>query len=152
MPQQAQRPPVRRLCARVARLRCPRCGKDSLFRSFFVRAERCAECHWVYERGEGFWVGGSEVHMFASYGVSVVIFIPLLILLGPSPAVQIGVILGHVICSILLFRWSRALFIGFDYYVDPGPAEGGDGGGGSGVKKPVGTGPRREPKRETIEV
>ena len=66
MSKSAPRPSAQRMCARIARLRCPRCGKGSLFRSFFERSEDCSECGWVYERGEGFWVGGSEVHMFAS--------------------------------------------------------------------------------------
>ena len=98
-----------------------------MFQHGLVRAERCTHCDWEYERGHGFWIGGSEVHMFASYGISVVIFIPLLILLGPTPAVQAAVILGHVACSLLLLRYSRAAFIGIDYYLDPGHPDRGDG-------------------------
>ena len=125
----AVRPSLKRMCVRIARQRCPRCGKGAIFESFFVRTEQCSHCEWVYERGEGFWVGGSEVHMFASYGVSVVLFMPLLIILGSTPEVQAGVIFGHIVCSLLLFRLSRATFIGLDYFVDPGVV-GGDGGGG----------------------
>ncbi|MEM8886084.1 MAG: hypothetical protein AAGD14_18615 [Planctomycetota bacterium] len=113
------RPPLRRAFARMLKVRCPRCGEGRLFKSTFVRAERCHCCDWEYEREEGYWVGGSEVHMFASYGLSVIVFIPLLIFLGPTPLVQAGVILGHIVCSLLMFRFSRSVFIGLDYYFDP---------------------------------
>ncbi|MHC4954152.1 MAG: DUF983 domain-containing protein [Planctomycetota bacterium] len=137
------RPTTSRTLRRVLRLRCPRCGCGALFRSFFVRAEKCRQCEWVYEREQGFWVGGAEVHMFASYGVSVVLFMPLLFVFGPTPAVQAGVVAGHVVCSLLLFRFSRAAFIGLDYFLDPGAPESDDDGGGAGVPvKPVPRSPR----------
>ncbi len=143
------------MCARIARLRCPRCGEGALFRTFFERADKCGKCKWVYEREQGFWVGGSEVHMFASYGVSVVLFMPLLILLGSAPMVQLGVIVGHVLCSVFLFRYSRAIFIGFDYFLDPGELAGDDDGGAGGATVPRKPTPRRtrsRPEREPVEV
>lgn len=146
--QSAPRPRGIRMATRVLKLRCPRCGCGKLFRSFFMRAESCEHCEWKYEREEGYWVGGSEVHMFASYGLSVVIFMPLLIVLGPTPAVQAGAILGHVVCSLLLFRYSRSAFIGIDYFLDPGPRDPDDDGGGSeGVpNKPAPRAPLRGAK------
>jgi len=143
------RPTLRRTLARILRTRCPRCGTGPVFARGFVRAENCDHCGWQYERGQGFWIGGSEVHMFASYGISVVLFIPLLIALGSTPAVQAAVILGHVACSILLLRYSRAAFIGIDYYLDPGAPEGGDDdpdGDDNGV--PVEPKPRRPLRRQ----
>jgi uncharacterized protein (DUF983 family) len=143
MPEEAA-PPSRglRMATRVLKLRCPRCGCGKLFRSFFLRAEQCEHCEWRYEREEGYWVGGSEVHMFASYGLSVVIFMPLLIILGPTPAVQAGAILGHIVCSLLMFRYSRSIFIGLDYFLDPGPPESGDGDGGGSEGMPGEPAPR----------
>ena len=66
--------------------------------------------------------------MFASYGISVVLFIPPMILFGSTPAVQVGVILGHIVCSLLLLRYSRSVFIGIDYLLDPGEPQHPDGG------------------------
>jgi len=114
------------MLGRVARLACPVCGKGRIFRRYFLRAHSCNHCRWRFERGEGHWVGGSEVHMFASYGLSVLLCIPLLIVLGPGPATFAGVIGLHVGVSLTLFRFSRALFLGLDYYLDP--RVGGPGG------------------------
>lgn len=143
----AMRPTFRRTFSRILRARCPRCGRGSIFERSIVRAERCDACGWEFERGHGFWIGGSEVHMFASYGISVVLFIPLLIILGSTPAVQAGVIVGHVACSLLLLRYSRAVFVGLDYYLDPGEADGGDDDGLDGAV-PANPRPRRPLRRE----
>lgn len=127
------RPTFRRALARMLRVRCPRCGKGPIFQHGFVRAERCTHCDWQYERGHGFWIGGSELHMFASYGISVVLFIPLLIILGSTPAIQASVFCGHIVCSLALLRYSRSIFIGVDFYLDPEVGGGDDDGEDEGV-------------------
>jgi len=113
------RPTVRSALARMLRIACPACGRGPLYDSYFVRAERCSHCRWKYEREDGFWVGGSEVHMFASYGVSVVVFLPLVMIAGTSPGIIATVILGHVALSLVVFRYSRSIFVGLDYLLDP---------------------------------
>jgi hypothetical protein len=57
--------------------------------------------------------------MVISYGLSVVLFIPMLIFFGATLPVQLAVILGHILCSLSLFRLSRSTFIGLDFYFDP---------------------------------
>jgi len=80
--------------------------------------------------------------MIVSYGLSVVIFIPLLILLGSTLPVQVGVVFGHIVCSLSLFRLSRATFIGLDFYFDP-VARTNDDDGEQGDPVPVLPRPRR---------
>ena len=119
------------MLGRVLRLRCPACGHGHLFRRYFVRKERCGHCGWEFERDDGHWVGGSEVHMFSSYGLSALLFVPILILMTPTPALLAAVIAGHVALSLLLFRFSRALFLGVDFMLDPAlPDDDDDDGGG----------------------
>jgi uncharacterized protein (DUF983 family) len=121
------------MLTRVARLRCPACGHGRLFRRLFVRKDLCGHCGWEFERGAGHWVGGSEVHMFASYGLSVILFVPVLVLVTPTPALLGAVIAGHVVLSLLLFRWSRALFLGIDYFIDPARPDHDDDDGPGGM-------------------
>lgn len=120
-----QTPSLRQIVGRILRLSCPACGRGRIFRRFFLRAEKCAGCQRPFEREEGYWVGGSEVHMFASFGLSVLVCLPLLVLLEPTPLLQAGVILGHVVLSLVLFRWSRAVFLAVDWYLDPAAPKGG---------------------------
>lgn len=127
-----QAPPLRLLLGRILRLSCPACGRGRIFRRFFLRAERCAGCHRRFEREEGYWVGGSEVHMFASFGLSVLVCLPFLLLFEPTPLLNAAVILGHVVLSLLVFRYSRAIFLAVDWYLDPAsPGGGGDDPGGA---------------------
>jgi len=133
-----QPPSLHSLLSRVARLKCPACGRGRIFRRFFVRAERCAGCHRPFEREEGYWVGGSEVHMFASFGLSVLLCVPFLVLLEPTPVLYAGVLGGHVALSLIVFRYSRAIFLTVDYYLDPGAATGSgeDPGGATASERP----------------
>jgi hypothetical protein len=57
--------------------------------------------------------------MFASFGISVLLCVPALILAGPATSVMVGVVIGHVVVSLTLFRYSRAIFLGLDYLLDP---------------------------------
>ncbi len=52
---------LRRLPATVLSLRCPACGRGSLFRSRLALRERCAECGVVFEREEGAGIGVAVV-------------------------------------------------------------------------------------------
>jgi uncharacterized protein (DUF983 family) len=145
-----QKPSPFSLAGRIARLSCPACGRGRIFRRFFLRAERCAGCRRPFEREEGYWVGGSEVHMFASFGLSVLLCVPFLVLLEPTPLLYTGVLVGHVLISLLIFRYSRALFLAIDYYLDPVAPAGGDDPGGAGVAERVPPAPgtaRRAPLR-----
>jgi uncharacterized protein (DUF983 family) len=129
MPSQAGSPSVRTLLGRVLRAACPACGKGAIYRRNFRRSELCSHCGWRFERGQGHWIGGSEVHMFGSYGLSVVLFVPFLVLFGASPLAQALAVLGHVVLSLAIYRYSRAVFLAFDYKIDPSRDDGGDSGG-----------------------
>lgn len=124
----AQPPALFALLYRVVRLACPACGRGRIFRRFFLRAECCAGCARRFEREEGYWVGGSEVHMFASFGLSVLVCLPFLVLFEPTPMLYAAVLAGHVLLSVAVFRYSRAIFLAVDYYLDPAPQEGADDG------------------------
>jgi uncharacterized protein (DUF983 family) len=125
-------PSLLQLILRVLRLSCPACGRGRIFRRYFVRAERCSGCERRFEREEGYWVGGSEVHMFASFGLSVLVCLPFLVVFEPTPLLYAAVILGHVVLSLLVFRYSRAVFLALDYWLDPAaPPAGGDDPGGA---------------------
>jgi len=59
--------------------------------------------------------------MLVSYGASVVLLMPLVVLFGARPGI-VGLVLGgHLLLSLALYRWSRAAFLGIDYWIDPNP-------------------------------
>lgn len=99
---------------------CPRCGARSLFRSWFTMYERCAVCQLRFEREQGYFVGA----MYINYGVTVV-----LILLGyfalewqarVSLAQQLILWCSFaIVFPLVFFRYSRSLWLGFDYFFNP---------------------------------
>lgn len=101
-------------------LRCPRCGAQSLCRTWFALHERCEVCRLRFEREQGYFLGA----MYVNYGVTVV-----LALIGSfalewwrpvSLTVQLG--LWVAFCSlfpVFFFRYSRSLWLSLDYLCDP---------------------------------
>lgn len=71
--------------------------------------------------------------MMASYGISMVVAVPVIIFVKPTPLLLSAVIGGHVLLSLLLFRFSRALFLGLDYMCDPAAPESPDDGFDDGI-------------------
>ena len=109
-----------RLLVRGLRLRCPRCGARSLFRTWFTMHERCAVCQLRFEREQGYFLGA----MYINYGVTVI-----LALIG-SFALEYGVGLSLTqqlvlwvgfwsLFPVVFFRHSRGLWLAFDHVFDP---------------------------------
>jgi uncharacterized protein (DUF983 family) len=106
-------------------LRCPRCGARSLFRTWFTMHERCAVCHLRFEREQGYFLGA----IYINYGVTVV-----LALIGSfaleywgRPSLTQQLVLWVGFCSLfplVFFRYSRGLWLAFDYIFDPVEDEG----------------------------
>lgn len=109
---------MRRVAA-VAALHCPRCLRGALWRSFLTMHERCPVCGLVYEREAGYFTGA----MVVSYALAVptfgIIVIALLIAgLDTAVALLLGAAL-YLVLAPFIFRYSRALWLHFDWLLDP---------------------------------
>lgn len=101
-------------------LHCPRCGARSLFRSWWTMHEQCRACQLRFEREQGYFLGA----MYINYGATVV-----LALLGSfalewwtkvslTQQLVLWVSFGTLF-PLVFFRYSRALWLSFDYFFDP---------------------------------
>ena len=101
-------------------LRCPRCGTRSLFRGWWTMHEQCWACGLRFEREQGYFLGA----MYINYGVTVV-----LALLGSfalewwievslTQQLVLWVTFGTLF-PLVFFRYSRSLWLSFDYFFDP---------------------------------
>ena len=101
-------------------LRCPRCGEGQMFAGMFKMCSECGSCHFRFEREAGYFVGA----MYINYGATVFIafasyfaldyftsisFLPNFILWGVFSA----------LFPIFFFRYSRSLWLSFDYIFNP---------------------------------
>jgi len=101
-------------------LSCPRCGRRTLFRSFFTMNRDCAACHLVFEREPGYFVGAIYINYAATAGVAIVGFLILEACTTLSVTAQIVLwsIFG-VAFPLFFFRYSKSLWLAFDYFINP---------------------------------
>ena len=107
---------------RALRLRCPRCGRAPLFRGWFTMNVVCAVCDLTFERAQGYWVGA----IYVNYAVTVTIAVTGGFLLwtraGVDPARQLALWMPFVVAFPLwFFRYSRSLWLGLEYGLNPEP-------------------------------
>jgi uncharacterized protein (DUF983 family) len=118
-----------RMLARVLRaerralgLRCPRCGRAPLFRGWFTMNVVCAVCDLRFERAQGYWVGAIYVNYAVTVGIAVAGFFLLWTLADVDPVGQLFLWVPFVVAFPLwFFRYSRSLWLGLEYGLNPEP-------------------------------
>jgi uncharacterized protein (DUF983 family) len=116
-----------RMLARVLRaerralgLRCPRCGRAPLFRGWFTMNVVCAVCDLRFERAQGYWVGAIYVNYTVTVGIAVAGFFLLWTLADVDPVGQLILWVPFVVAFPLwFFRYSRSLWLGLEYGLNP---------------------------------
>lgn len=109
---------MRRVAATL-RLRCPRCLRGRIWRTFFSMNERCPECGLVFEREPGYFTGA----MVVSYAIAVPTFgliVIALLLLGLDTGIALlaGAAL-YLVVAPFIFRYSRVIWLQLDWLLDP---------------------------------
>jgi uncharacterized protein (DUF983 family) len=118
--------PRRSLLSAVARLRCPRCRDGRIWKRFLVMNDACPACGLVFEREPGYFAGA----MVVSYGIAVPTFglvVIALLLAGVDPVVAL--VAGgafYLLLAPFIFRYSRAIWLHFDWLIDPDRRESAD--------------------------
>lgn len=102
-------------------LRCPRCLRGRVWRSFLGMHERCPSCGLLFEREPGYFTGAMVVSYALAVPVLGAIVIGLMTLgrLDAVPALVIGDI-AYLALVPFIFRYSRVLWLHFDWRIDPG--------------------------------
>ena len=102
------------------RLKCPKCERGPLFRRRFSTFARCPECGLKFEREPGYFVGA----MYLNYGATVCIAFPGFFLLEVFTTIPFAINLGgwglfSALFPVLFYRYSRSLWLSFDYMFNP---------------------------------
>ena len=102
------------------RLKCPRCGKGQMFSGLFKMCTECGNCRFRFEREAGYFVGA----MYINYGMTVFIAFAGYFALDYFTAIPflVNFILWIAFCAlfpIFFFRYSRSLWLSFDYIFNP---------------------------------
>ena len=102
------------------RLKCPRCSEGQMFSGLFKMCTECGSCHFRFEREAGYFVGA----MYINYGMTVFIAFAGYFALDYFTSISFlaNFILWIAFCAlfpIFFFRYSRSLWLSFDYIFNP---------------------------------
>ncbi len=113
---------VRRRLLAVLRQRCPRCLEGRVYSGLLAMRETCPACGHVFEREPGYFVGA----MYVSYALAIPLYLLCIAILRPllRGAPDLDVLAAGLppvcLCAPLLFRYSRVIWMHFDWHFDPG--------------------------------
>lgn len=103
----------------ILKQRCPRCLQGKVFVSLLRMNQCCPECGLTFEREPGYFVGA----MYVSYSLAIVAVVPtwrVMVLMGVSDwGILLAIGFQLVLCSPLLFRYSRVIWLHFDQLIHP---------------------------------
>ena len=112
-----------RLLARAVLLRCPRCGRAGVLRSWFDLLERCPVCALRLERGEeGYYLGAVLFNVIAAELSFVVGLVAVILLTWPRTPWNLmfwGGIGLMILLPILFFPFSKTIWLAFDLIFRP---------------------------------
>jgi uncharacterized protein (DUF983 family) len=108
-----------KLLGRALRLRCPVCGQDRMFISWFKRRESCSRCGWRYMREEGYFTGAMALNLVAT---EFVLFVLAIVLIVYSVPLALDAVLGVAVAvAVSLGGWpySQSLWVVLDLLLHP---------------------------------
>ena len=106
------------------RLKCPKCRRGDMFANLFKMNLDCSNCGFKFEREPGYFVGA----MYINYGATVFIAFGgyfALDFLTPIPFLHnftLWIVFSGLFPAFF-FRYSRSLWLSFDYMVNPSQIE-----------------------------
>lgn len=106
--------------ARALRLRCPNCGGQGIFRHWFEMVADCPHCGFALASGNR--VGANLLNLVAAELLLMLALATILISTWPDPPwefLQYGAPLLMLIAPLVLFPFSKSLFIAFDLAMHP---------------------------------
>lgn len=111
------------LLSRALTLRCPNCGARGFLASWFRLAPGCKRCGLRSERGESdYFLGGMMFNIVLAEGVLVILLIATLAITWPHVPwsfLQYGAPAAMVVAPILLYPFSRLIWLAFDLMFRP---------------------------------
>ena len=112
---------------RAARLRCPRCGAGKVTVRWLGLRPACPTCGLRLDRGEpDYWLGAMLFNLIAAETLFAAGLVTVLVLTWPHPpwaALQWGSIAAMVVAPLVLFPFTKLLWLAFDLVFRPPTAK-----------------------------
>lgn len=119
----AGKPSIARSFGRAFLLRCPRCGSPGVLRHWFALASTCPRCGLVLDRGESdHWLGAYAFNLIFAELLGVGAAVAWIAATWPDvpwDVVQVGVVALMIALPIVLFPFSRTVWLAWDLTFRP---------------------------------
>ena len=113
------RPPLISLLARCTTLRCPVCGRPSIFQSPFRVRRYCPSCRALFEREEGFFVGALTINVVTTELVILTAYLVCLLTAGFSDRLILTTLLPiAIIFPVGFYHHSWSVWLNLDHLVE----------------------------------
>ncbi len=112
--------PARMILRGLAR-RCPFCGHNKIFDSWFKLKDRCPSCGHRFNQEEGFYIGAYAINFSITEGLLLLCLIPYILISASNPDFELNVVpfaivafVAAIVGPILFFPFSRSLWVALD--------------------------------------
>ena len=113
---------------RSLRLRCPACGRASVFeRPFHVR-HHCPACRALFKREEGFFVGAIAVNLVSTELVTLALYLVGILFIDFQTLFTV-LFATALLLPAVFYHHSWSFWLGGDYFVESLPKYEGEAGG-----------------------
>ncbi len=104
---------------RALRLRCPVCGRSAIARGPFRIRHHCPNCHSLFKREEGFFVGAILANIMATEFVILATCLIWLLVIGSDyEKVLAGAFVVALVFPVAFYHHSWSLWLAFDYLIE----------------------------------
>jgi uncharacterized protein (DUF983 family) len=111
------------MITRALILRCPNCGSSGLFAGWFSMRPSCPVCGLVTEPEEGYFLGAIMLNLVVAELLFAAGLAAVILSTWPNPpwtALWIGSMVGIVVVPVVLYPFSKTLWLAVDLTFRPG--------------------------------
>jgi uncharacterized protein (DUF983 family) len=106
---------------RCLRLRCPVCGRSSIFQSPFKIRHHCPSCDALYQREDGFFVGALTINVITTELIILVLYLTTMIMLNNFQLILVILFVTGLIFPVAFYHHSWSLWLSLDHLVESLP-------------------------------
>ena len=116
------RRPAIDLLSRCLTLRCPACGRSSIFQSPFRVRHHCPACGAIFQREDGFFAGAIMVNMVTTELVILAVYLTCLAVIGPQDGLIHSTLFAlTVLVPAALYHHCWGVWLSLVHLIEPLP-------------------------------
>ncbi|MEW6732543.1 MAG: DUF983 domain-containing protein [Acidobacteriota bacterium] len=104
---------------RSLRLKCPACGRATLYQRIYKLRERCAFCGMLFQREQGYFVGAMYINILFTELLALIGWLTcVFVLQATDRTLLLVMIVLALICPLLFYHHAQSLWLAFNYIVE----------------------------------